>query len=352
MERVQTHRVIALVEGLLRRREFGPLVGLVVLILVFGNMSSHLWSRQQLNGITSLSASIGIVAVGVTFLMISGEFDLSVGAVFAISAVLFGKFIDNYGMSPWLAFPAMLALAACIGLVNGLVTTRFGIPSFITTLATLLVVQGVDLVISGGNTILYFGHNPLMNALGGTIPHTTLEYRVLWFIGLTAVLWFVLERTAYGNWSSSSGGRAGVARAMGVRTRRVKTTNFVICSCCAALSGMLQFASYGAASAQDGQDYELLAIVAAVIGGTSLFGVTGTVIGTFIGALILGMLQAGLILVGVPGDWYEPLIGVILVVAVIVNVRLSKLELSTAFTRFAFAHREDEPVAPVAERPS
>jgi simple sugar transport system permease protein len=347
MEHQQPNRFLLLAEGVLRRREFGPLVGFLVLILVFGTMSDHLFSRQQVNGITSLSASIGIVAVGVTFLMISGEFDLSVGAVFAISAVMFGKFIDSYGLDPWLAFASVIGIAACIGLVNGLVTTRFGIPSFITTLATLLVVGGIDLVISGGNTILYFGHNPLMNALGGEIPHTTVEYRVLWFIGLTAVLWFVLERTAYGNWSSSSGGRAGVARAMGVRTRRVKTTNFVICSCCAALSGMLQFASYGAASAQDGQDYELLAIVAAVIGGTSLFGVTGTIIGTFIGALILGMLQAGLILIGVPGDWYEPLIGVILVVAVIVNVRLSKLELSSAFARFAFA-RDDEPAGPVA----
>jgi simple sugar transport system permease protein len=347
MERVQTNRAISLAEGVLRRREFGPLVGFIALIIVFGTMSNHLFSRQQVNGITSLSASIGIVAVGVTFLMISGEFDLSVGAVFAISAVLFGKLIDDYGFDPWLAFPTMLAIAGGIGLVNGLVTTRFGIPSFITTLATLLVVGGIDLVISGGNTILYFGHNRLMNALGGEIPHTTVEYRVLWFVALTIGLWFLLERTAYGNWSSSSGGRAGVARAMGVRTRRVKTTNFVICSMCAALSGMLQFASYGAASAQDGQDYELLAIVAAVIGGTSLFGVTGTIIGTFIGALILGMLQAGLILVGVPGDWYEPLIGVILVVAVIVNVRLSKLELRTAFSRFGIAQHDDEGAAPV-----
>jgi ribose/xylose/arabinose/galactoside ABC-type transport system permease subunit len=185
-----------------------------------------------------------------------------------------------------------------------------------------------------------------MNALGGR--PTTLEYRVLWFVALTIGLWFLLERTAYGNWSSSSGGRAGVARAMGVRTRRVKTVNFMLCSSCAALSGMLQFASYGAASAQDGQDYELLAIVATVIGGTSLFGVTGTIIGTFIGALILGMLQAGLILIGVPGSWYEPLIGVILVVAVIVNVRLSKLDLRTAFARFSFAQHEDEQAGPVA----
>ena len=287
---MQTNRVILFVENLLHRREFGPFVGFITLVVVFGNMSSHLFSRQQLNGITSLSASIGIVAVGVTFLMISGEFDLSVGAVFALSAVVFGKFISDYGINPWLAFPLMLTIAAGIGLVNGLVTTSFGIPSFITTLATLLVVQGIDLVISGGNTILFFGHSSLMTFLGGSIPHTTLDNRVLWFVGLTLVLWYVLERTAYGNWSSASGGRAGVARAMGVRTKRVKMVNFMVCSTCAALSGILQFSSYGAASAQDGQDYELLAIVAAVIGGTSLFGVTGTIIGTFIGALILGML--------------------------------------------------------------
>jgi simple sugar transport system permease protein len=339
---MQPSRLILAVENVLRRREIGPLIGFCTLVVVFGSMSDHLFSRQQINGITSLSASIGVVAVGVTFLMISGEFDLSVGAVFAISAVVFGKFINDYGIDPWLAFPAMLAIAACIGLVNGLVTTRFGIPSFITTLATLLVVQGVDLVISGGNTILFFGHSAVMTALGGTIPHTTLQNRVLWFVGLTAVLWFVLERTRYGNWSSAAGGRAGVARAMGVPTRRVKLINFMICSCCAALSGIMQFASYGAASAQDGQDYELLAIVAAVIGGTSLFGVTGTIIGSFIGAMILGMLQAGLILVGVPGSWYEPLIGLILLAAVIVNVRLSKLNLRTAFARFAFGQSEEE----------
>src|SRR5580765_105172 len=120
MERTQTNRMISLAESLLRRREFGPLVGFLALIAIFGTMSDHLFSRQQVNGITSLSASIGIVAVGVTFLMISGEFDLSVGAVFAISAVVFGKLISDHGVSPWLAFPAVLALAACVGLVNGI----------------------------------------------------------------------------------------------------------------------------------------------------------------------------------------------------------------------------------------
>ena len=308
-------------------------------------MSSHLFSRQEVNGLTSLAASIGIVAIGVTFLMISGEFDLSVGAVFGLSAVVFGKLVADAGFDPWLALLAVVSLAGGIGCVNGLVTTRFGIPSFITTLAALLVVQGIDLVVSGDNTILFFGHSPVVSALGGTIPHTTVGNRVIWFVGLTAALWFVLERTPYGNWVAAAGGRAGVARAMGVPTKRVKLINFAVCSICAALAGVMQFASYGAASAQDGQDYELLAIVAAVIGGTSLFGVTGTIIGTFIGALILGLLQTGLILVGVPGSWYEPLIGAILVVAVIVNVRLSNVNLQAAFGRFSL--RPENGLTPV-----
>lgn len=346
---MQTSRLILAAENLLRRREFGPVIGLAALVIVFGALSNHLFSSQQLNGITSLGASIGVVAIGVTFLMISGEFDLSVGSVFAISAVLFGKFLNASGFEPWLAFLAVIAIAAGIGAINGIVTTRFGIPSFIATLATLLVVQGVDLSISGGNTILFFGHSSVISVLGGTIPHTTLGMRVFWFLVLTVLVWFVLERTRYGNWVAAAGGRTGVARAMGVPTKRVKVTNFVVCSSFAALAGMMQFASYGAASAQDGQDYELLAIVAAVIGGTSLFGVTGTVIGSFVGALILGLLQAGLILVGVPGSWYEPLIGVILVLAVIVNVRLANLSLHTALGRFVVGRREDELTTAVVE---
>ena len=332
---MQAQRLTNVVEDILRRREFGPLLGLVALLVIFESMSSHMFSRQEVTGVTALSASIGVVAIGATFLMISGEFDLSVGAVFAFSAVVFGKLISDGGFAPWLALISVIALAAAIGCVNGIVTTRFGIPSFITTLATLLILQGIDLIVSGGNTILFFGHSAVITTLGGTIPHTTIGVPTLWFIGLTALLWFVLERTPYGNWVAASGGRSGVARAMGVPAKNVKLVNFAVCSTCAGLSGIMQFASYGAASAQNGQDYELLAIVAAVIGGTSLFGVTGTIVGAAIGALILGLLQSGLILVGVPGAWYEPLIGAILVLAVIVNVRLSNVNLQTVFDRFS-----------------
>src|SRR5439155_7930655 len=115
-------------ERLLRRREVGPLLAFGILVLVFGTMSSNLFTRQQVGGITALTTSIGTVAIGVTFLMIAGEFDLSVGAVFALTGVLFGKFLSSYGIDPWLGLILALAVAAFIGLANGLVTTWFGIP--------------------------------------------------------------------------------------------------------------------------------------------------------------------------------------------------------------------------------
>jgi simple sugar transport system permease protein len=317
-------KAVRFAEGLLRRRESGPLLAAVVLVIIFSSASSKFFSASEISGLTSLASSVGIVAIGVSFLMISGEFDLSVGAVFAISAVLFGKLLSDAHFLDIMALLAVVAIAAGIGLVNGLITTVFGIPSFITTLAMLLVVQGVDLVITQGNTILFFGQSNVVSVLGNQL-NNAIAAPLIWLLVITLLLWYVLEHTSYGNWTRAAGGRVGVARAMGVPANRVKIVNFVICSILAAWAGCTQFASYGAASAADGQNYELLAIVATVIGGTSLFGVTGTILGTCIGALILGLLQTGLILIGVSGSWYSPAIGVILVLAVIVNVRLSRL---------------------------
>jgi simple sugar transport system permease protein len=328
-------RLVHVSEGLVRRRELGPVVGLVAIVVVFSSLSGRLFETQQIAAVTSLASAIGIVALGVTFLMISGEFDLSVGAMYGLAAVVFGKLVGEQHVEPLLALVIVLGIAACVGAVNGLVTTWFGIPSFIATLAALLIIQGVNIVISGGDTVLFFGESAVVGVLGGQVAGAAIAAPMVWFAALTAVLWFVLEWTVYGNWASAAGGRAGVARAMGVPARRVKVLNFVISASFAAFAGIVHFASYGSASATDGQQYELYAIVAAVIGGTALFGVTGTMVGTFIGALILGLLQSGLVLVGVSGSWYTPLIGVILVVAVIVNVRLAKLNVGALLGRMS-----------------
>jgi simple sugar transport system permease protein len=307
-------------------RAFGPLLGTIVLVAVFGSMKGSLFfSAQEISGFTALGSSIGIVAIGAGFLMISGEFDLSVASVFALAQVILGKLL-NAGVNDLLALVVVFAVAGAIGLANGLITTRFGIPSFITTLASYLALGGINLILTQGNTILYFGGGFVKPVFGGQVDQY-ISAPLLWWIGVTFGVWYLLEQTRYGNWSRAAGGRAGAAFAMGVPARRVKTTNFVICASLAALSGVAQFASYGAASASNGQDYELYAIVAAVIGGTSLFGAIGSVPGIFLGGLILGLLQTGLVLVGVPGEWYTALIGGVLVAAVILNVRLSGISL-------------------------
>jgi simple sugar transport system permease protein len=134
----------------------------------------------------------------------------------------------------------------------------------------------------------------------------------------------VLARTSYGNWTYASGGRAGVARAMGVPARYVKLGNFVLCSFLAGFAGCAQYAQLGIVSSGFGENYNLISIVAAVLGGASLFGVIGSIPGTVIGALILGVLETGLVLIGAPSSWYTSFIGVILIVAVIANSRLSR----------------------------
>jgi simple sugar transport system permease protein len=223
------------------------------------------------------------------------------------------------GWSDWSAFLVAICCGVLIGLFNGLITTTFNIPSLITTLAALYILRGISYDITDGQTVLQFSDSPLFRLFGDTIGDSFVTAVLVWAVVLTAVLWMVLQHTRYGNWVFAAGDKTKASRAMGVPTRRVKTTNFVISAVLAAFAGCLQFAAFGGASPANGAGYELLAIVACVIGGTSLFGVKGTVIGAFLGAITIAVLQTGLVLIGAPGNSYQALIGIILIVAVILN---------------------------------
>lgn len=322
-QRTKATRILSVAERILVRRETGPLAGLVILALIF-QIASHggFLTTNELSGVVTLGAPLAIISVGVCILMISGEYDLSVAGNYAIAPIIMGKLmIDHW--NGWLAFAAAMLCGLLIGLFNGLVTTRFGIPSLITTLAALYILQGLAYDLTGGQTVLQFGHSIMYSVFGGNVGSSFLSAVILWGIGLTVALWVLLQHSRYGNWVFAAGDRNNAARAMGVPTKRVKTINFVICAMLAAFAGCLQFAAFGGASPGNGSGYELLAIVACVIGGTSLFGVKGTVIGAFIGALTVSCLQTGLVLIGAPGNAYESLIGVILVITVVVNQRIA-----------------------------
>ena len=156
--------------------------------------------------------------------------------------------------------------------------------------------------------------------MGAQLPHTPFTAPLIWMFGVGLLLWFVLEHTSHGNATRAVGDQGGnIARAMGVPVIRTKLVNFVLCAVLAGLSGCLLLADFGYASVDSGRDHNLMAIVAVVIGGSSLFGVRGTVLGSLLGALLLGALKSGLVLVGTRGEYYDLLIGVLLLVAAIFN---------------------------------
>ena len=305
-------------------RELPPALGLLVVVLFFTAQTANFWSPQTMTAITTVASTIAIVSVGVTMLMISGEFDLSVGQNFAFTPIIWAILFVSNGVNEWLALAVALLLAACVGVVNGLVTTIFGIPSFITTLGMFFVLQGLNNLLISGHQLIMFDPSLAMSMLGARVGDTPFYTPLLWMFVIAAIFWFVLTRLRYGNWTYATGGKVGPAKAMGVPTGKVKRINFIVSAVFAGLAGCMQFAYIRGVTQGQGQNYELLAITAAVLGGTSLFGGTGTIWGSVIGAFLLATIQIGLVLIGVPGSFYVTFIGIMLVIVVIANVRLGR----------------------------
>ena len=314
----------SLAESLLSVRELPPALGLLVVVLFFTAQTANFWSPQTMTAITTVASTIAIVSVGVTMLMISGEFDLSVGQNFAFTPIIWAILFVSNGVNEWLALAVALLLAACVGVVNGLVTTIFGIPSFITTLGMFFVLQGLNNLLISGHQLIMFDPSLAMSMLGAKVGDTPFYTPLLWMFVIAAIFWFVLTRLRYGNWTYATGGKVGPAKAMGVPTGKVKRINFIVSAVFAGLAGCMQFAYIRGVTQGQGQNYELLAITAAVLGGTSLFGGTGTIWGSVIGAFLLATIQIGLVLIGVPGSFYVTFIGIMLVIVVIANVRLGR----------------------------
>jgi simple sugar transport system permease protein len=312
------------VESLLNVRELPPGLGLVVVVLFFMSQTDNFWSPQTMTAISTVASTIAIVSVGVTMLMISGEFDLSVGQNFAFTPIIWAILFVSNGVNEWLALVVALGCAAGVGVVNGLVTTAFGIPSFITTLGMFFVLEGLNNLLISGHQLIMFHPSSAMMVLGGRIGGAPFYMPVVWMFVIAGAFAFALAQLRYGNWTLATGGKVGPAKAMGVPTRSVKRINFVLSALFAGLAGCMQFAYIRGVTQGQGQNYELLAITAAVLGGTSLFGGSGTIWGSVIGAFLLATIQIGLVLIGVPGSFYVTFIGVMLVIVVIANVRLGR----------------------------
>jgi simple sugar transport system permease protein len=260
---------------------------------------------------------LGVVTIGVSLLMISGEFDLSVGSVFAFAPILNGFFLTD-GLNPLLAFILPFAASIGVGALNGLVTTKVRIPSFITTLGSMMILRGMVLLISNGWPFPWSEKaRPYQAIFAGDLGIATVS--VFWYAALVVVFWIVLERSRFGNWMFAVGGSTRAARALGINPDRVKIVNFMVVAALAALGGMMQYLRLESAQPEAGTLLELDTIASSVIGGAALSGGAGSVIGSVIGSVLVRIVDNGLVLAGAPSYWFRVFVGLLLVIAVAFN---------------------------------
>ena len=323
---------------LLMRPELGALIGAIAVFVLFMSTdatANHLWIHQTGFAAWTQQASVfGIMAVPVGMLMVAGEFDLSTGVLTGVTAIVMWFFMDKLHWNAWLAIVGTFAFAAVVGLVNGYLVVKTKLPSFIVTLATFFVLRGASvggvLKLNSGSTQVsltgshYAGMASAKTIFGSTFLASKAlpngyQTADLWFIAVTIVGAWVLNRTTFGNWIFASGGDANAARNVGVPVARTKIMLFLATAMSAALVGIISFTQASSAVSEQGVGYEFFYIIAAVVGGCFLTGGYGSAIGAAIGACVIGMAFEGVIYAGWASAWDFTFLGVILFLAVGVN---------------------------------
>lgn len=308
----------------MEKPELAALVLLVILVITFQVQSDGIFlSANNLRGVLGILPEIGLMVIGVTILMICGEFDLSVGSVFAMMPMVMAVLLADGVPFPLAVFAGLLASAA-IGFLNGYLTIQFNIPSFITTLGMLFIARSLTIVISGGFPPLL--PNDLPNWLFTVFvgPGDLFRMSFVWFIAIAVLASLMMSRTNFGNWIRATGGFLPAAKAMGIPTARVKIACFMLCSMLAGFAGMIQVLRLGSPLPSIGEGWELQAVAAAVIGGTALSGGVGAVLGGIIGAILIRVIDNGLVLSQVDANWFKFAIGFLTIFAVVTNAWLGK----------------------------
>ena len=267
-------------------------------------------------------APIGIMALGVGILMIAGEFDLSIAATFTLAPYMM-VLAWGAGAPEVVAVGVALGTAAIVGLINGAITLGFGIPSFITTLGTLFMIRSGSRLITDMKPLNFSGAETwFIKGLAGKIGIVPVQF--LWFVGFAVIAHVLLNHHRLGNHFLAVGGNRAAATATGINVARTKMIAFVLCSICAALAGILSIARQKSATVEPQLFLELEAIAIVVIGGVIITGGRGAVLGIVLGACILQMVKDVLFLGRAPGYYLDLFVGVVIVVAVVLNMMAAK----------------------------
>ncbi|MDQ5863131.1 MAG: ABC transporter permease [Actinomycetota bacterium] len=318
------------VQKLLTRPEVGALVGAIVLFVFFSSVSSTFLQPAAFATVLYGSSTIGIMAVGVSLLMIGGEFDLSIGVAVITSALTASMFSWYFSLNVWAGVALALAVSLAIGFINGWILMKTKLPSFIVTLASFLMLTGLNLgltrIIGGGvaspsiSQLDGFASARAVFASSLTIGGVEIRGTILIWILLVAVASWVLLRTKVGNWIFAVGGDANAARAVGVPVKGTKIGLFMAVGFCGWVLGMHNLFAFDTVQSGEGIGNEFLYIIAAVIGGCLLTGGYGSALGGAIGAFIFGMANKGIIYAQWNPDWFKFFLGLMLLLATIVNL--------------------------------
>jgi fructose transport system permease protein len=306
---------------------FGPLFVLLLAIVIFAVTADRFLEPANLSLIVQQVMVVGTLGIAQTLIILTAGIDLSVGAIMVLSSIVMAKLSADQGVPGFLALLIGFGVGTLCGLTNGLLVTRLRLPPFIVTLGTLNVFFALNLAYSNSETIRGADMSDLLLWTGNTIDvgDTKITYGSILMLGMFVVFAWVLKNTAWGRHVYSTGDDAEAARLAGVRTNRVLLSVYVVAGLICAVAAWMLIGRIASASPQAGASANLDSITAVVIGGTSLFGGRGLVIGTLFGALIVGVLRNGLTLSGVDVLWQDFAVGVLIITAVAIDQWIRKV---------------------------
>ncbi|WP_431914632.1 ABC transporter permease [Nonomuraea jabiensis] len=310
--------------------ELRAFIALAVLIVVFSVLSDAFLTVPNLITMTKHVAINGVIALGMLLVILKGGIDLSVGSIVGLAGVVAGELLGGLHVGGVIAYPPVwvvivlcVAVGMAVGLINGILVTRFNVAPFIATLGMLYVARGAAMLISNGATYPNLGGNPALGNTGfellGSGRPLGLPTSIWIMIALAVVVTLLLAKSPFGRWLYATGGNERAADLSGVPIRRVKTIVYVISGACAAVAGLIIASELTSAAPQAGETYELNAIAAVVIGGAALSGGRGTVRGTLVGAFVIGFLADGLVILGVSTFWQILIKGAVIILAVMLD---------------------------------
>ena len=346
-------RDVSFLSRQLNKPELGAISGAVLVFVFFGLTAggTGMFAPDGILNWSTVSAQLGLIAIGACLLMIAGEFDLSIGSMIGFAGIMIAVPTVYWDWPVWLSIIFAFAGAMSIGFINGYIVVRTGLPSFIVSLAFLFILRGLTIGLSqfftnrtiiggvrdiaeeqndwmaplfGGKAFQGFfqwlGDNGWIETFADGTPLVSgIPAVILWFLGLVIVCQWMLLKARFGNWIFASGGDAVAARNVGVPASRVKIMLFMFTAFCATVYAACQVIEFGSAAADRGLLKEFEAIIAAVIGGTLLTGGYGSVVGACFGALIFGVVQMGIFFLGIDSSWFRVFLGGMLLIAVIFN---------------------------------